>query len=76
MAKAKLHEHAPLVDLFGPTRVANELNKLKKGRKRSLTPQAVSMWRRRGVSIWFRHAFADLLIREGHAVPKGFVRGC
>jgi len=72
MAKGKLHDHAALVDIFGPTKIANELNANKKKDQKPLTPQAVSMWRKRGVSVWFRNAFAELLIRSGHSVPKGF----
>jgi hypothetical protein len=75
MVKSKLHKHAALVDLIGPSKIARTLNALKKSHNRTLTPQAVSKWRKKGVSIWFRHDFARLLIREGHAVPAGFVEG-
>jgi hypothetical protein len=73
MAKVKLHEHAALIDKFGPTFIANYLNSQKKPSEKPLTPQAVSMWRKRGISVWFRQNFAEFLILHGVAVPKDFV---
>lgn len=73
MGKAKLHEHASLIDaLEGPTKVANALNEIAKTKNKPLSPQAVSNWRVRGISVWFRNAFAELLIRNGRRVPKDF----
>lgn len=65
------HPHSELVDaLGGATKISNDL----KSRQNpiDITPQAVSMWRRRGVSIYVRNVIAEMLIQAGVPVPKGF----
>lgn len=72
MTKPKTHAEAALIDrLGGPAKIARWINDKTKDKKR-LSSHAVSMWRKRGVSVYFRNIFAELLKEKGHKVPEGF----
>lgn len=73
MKKSKTHADAALIDrLGGPAEVARRVNAKTQDKKRPLSSHAVSMWRKRGVSVYFRNVFAEVLKDKGHEVPEGF----
>ena len=60
-------------ELGGPSAVAREL--VRRMALDEMTPQAVSMWKRRGIPFGYRIHLVKWAVEEGISVPKGFVDG-
>lgn len=69
-------EHSALIDaLGGPKVVAKAVSQRIGLTKKPLTPQAASMWRRRGIPYRYRLAMVREAAERGVAVPAGFLGG-
>lgn len=69
-----MHADAKLIEKLGnPRAVAGKIN-ARLSEDDHISEQAVSMWKQRGVSVYFRNLFAELLIEAGIRVPKGFTK--
>lgn len=67
-------EHSALIDaLGGPKVVAKAVSRRIGLTDKPLSPQAASMWRRRGIPYRYRLAMVREATERGVAVPAGFL---
>lgn len=67
-------QQALIEDLGGPTAVADEISK-RLSLDRPLTPQAVSMWKKRGIPYCYRGMLCHMAGENAIAVPAHFLVG-
>lgn len=67
-------DHAPFIDaLGGPARVAEIINATARPKDDPITPEAVSMMKRRGVSWPYRNLLAEAARAANVPVPANFL---